>query len=377
MEKEPRQAAYRDLVCLAEEQGYITFDDIMNYADRYALPIQDFDWLSNSITTYGIIVYADAPSPVEVTNDEDYDDFAQSNYQAVFDRIVELNPSLEQLVNAVRNIIPPQRNEIQQLKYQIVEGNRFARIRMIEMHLRLALRLALQRAETYDMDIEDAISNACIGLVIAVDKYDPDTSGAFASYAALWILQNIMREQSTQRPLVYYPVHKKEDYFVMYPILKQHGCAGCNELLNCKKAEAMVMSRFECNRQKAHEILLMMMPDERIEDLINRNSDGEVSDDIDCRLAEISDDAKTDTDDAFAPLTHKILCEAVNEELKHLTEKEVYVIRERYGFNGREKTLEEVGQELCLTRERIRQIEAKALRKLRHTAASSHLKEFY
>lgn len=57
---------------------------------------------------------------------------------------------------------------------------------------------------------------ACIGLVTAVDKYDPDTSGAFASYASLWIIQNISRVQCTQRPLVYYPVHQKEGYFTMY-----------------------------------------------------------------------------------------------------------------------------------------------------------------
>ena len=95
-------------------------------------------------------------------------------------------------------VIPPQRGEIRQLKYQIVDGNTYARERMIEMHLRLALRVALQRAETYDMDIEDAIGYACIGLVIAVDKYDPDTSGAFASYASLWMIQNISRVQSTQ-----------------------------------------------------------------------------------------------------------------------------------------------------------------------------------
>lgn len=80
---------------------------------------------------------------------------------------------------------------------------------MIEMHLRIALRIALQRSETYDMDLEDAIGYACIGLIIAVDKYDPDTSGPFSSYATLWILQNISREQSTQRKLVYYPVHKR------------------------------------------------------------------------------------------------------------------------------------------------------------------------
>ena len=172
MEKEARQLAYKALLQLSEKQGYITFDNIMDYADQYALPIQDFDWLSNSLTTFGIIIYPDTPTRHEESSDDEYDDFAQSNYDDVYRRIVERVPSLQPFVNEVKNIIPPQRKEIRQLKYQIAEGNRFARQRMIEMHLRIALRIALQRSETYDMDLEDAIGYACIGLIIAVDKYD-------------------------------------------------------------------------------------------------------------------------------------------------------------------------------------------------------------
>ena len=209
MSIEARQLAYKALIHLSEGQGYITFDNIMDCADRYALPIQDFDWLSNSITTLGVIVFDNVPNQQDNSTNEENDDFAQSDYDLVYNRIVELNPSLTSFVEAVRNITPPQRHEIQKLKYQVVEGNRFARTQMIEMHLRVAFRIALQRSETYDMDIEDAIELACIGLIMAVDKYDPDNSGAFSQYAALWILQNMSREQSTQRPLVYYPVHKK------------------------------------------------------------------------------------------------------------------------------------------------------------------------
>ena len=79
----------------------------------------------------------------------------------MYDRIVELSPSLETFVNFVRTVVPPQWGEIKQLKYQVVDGNSYARARMIEMYLRLALRYALQRAEMFDMDIEDAVGYAC------------------------------------------------------------------------------------------------------------------------------------------------------------------------------------------------------------------------
>ena len=163
MGTDSRQSAYEHLIVLADKQGYVTFDDIMDCADDYSLPIQDFDWLSNSITTRGILVYSEAPTHTSQSGDDEYDDFAQSDYDAVYERIITLCPSLESFVSAIKSIPPPQRGEIKQLKYQIVDGNTYARNRMIEMHLRLALRVALQRVETYEVDIEDTIGAACLG----------------------------------------------------------------------------------------------------------------------------------------------------------------------------------------------------------------------
>lgn len=85
-----RQIAYEQLIALAEKQGYVTFNNIMNCADEYSLPIQDFDWLSNSITTGGIIVYNETPARSAPLEDDEFDDYAQSDYDVVYNRIVEL-----------------------------------------------------------------------------------------------------------------------------------------------------------------------------------------------------------------------------------------------------------------------------------------------
>ena len=294
-----RQAAFNALIRLADSQGYVTFDDIIDCADEYSLPIQDFDWLSNSITSRGTIVYSEKPSQSSPDSEMEYDDFAQSDYEVVYNRVAELSPSLEPFVSYIKNILPPQRGEIKQLKYQIVDGNAYARTRMIEMHLRLALRVALQRAEIYDMDIEDAVGYACVGLIIAVDRYDPDTSGAFASYASLWILQNISREQSTRRPLIYYPVHKKEGYFTAYPLLKQKGCIGCDELIRCQKALKFVENRLECSEKDASDIIAQMIPDERYEALYWNESEKQPPEDKDVFLASIAQETISDGEDVF------------------------------------------------------------------------------
>lgn len=381
MGKDNRQKAFNYLIDLANKQGYVTFDEIMDCADDHDLPIQDFDWLSNSITSRGILVYSVAPSSASAIDDDEYDDFAHSDYEAVYKRIVELSPSLEPFVNSVRDIIPPQRQEIKQLKYQIVDGNEYARSRMIEMHLRTALRVALQRAETFDMDIEDAIGYACIGVTIAVDKYDPDTSGALASYATLWILQNLSREQSTRRPLVYYPVHQKENYFSMYPVLKNNGCVECVDLWQCEKARQMVMDKLECSNKEAENTIAQMIPDTRIEDLINLCSSeyGETENRdimVGTMLGSISPDTIVSDEDIFQTVHDSMLSSVVMDVLSTLTLREEAVLRLRYGFNGPEQTLEQVGKEFNITRERVRQIEVKALRKLRHPSRSKKLKEY-
>lgn len=108
MEGDNRENAYRHLIKLSEQKGYVLFDDIMDSADRWSLPIQDVDWLSNSITTRGILVYDVAPATARIVDVEDIDDYAQIDYDAVFDRVIKIDSSLESFITEIRNIKPPQ-----------------------------------------------------------------------------------------------------------------------------------------------------------------------------------------------------------------------------------------------------------------------------
>lgn len=95
----------------------------------------------------------------------------KEHYEIVFNRVIALDSRLEDFINSIRAIVPPRTREMDQLKYQVQEGNLYARERVIQMHLRFAVRIALQRAETYDCEIADTLQDACIGLIMAVDKY--------------------------------------------------------------------------------------------------------------------------------------------------------------------------------------------------------------
>lgn len=375
-----RQDAYVYLLNLATQQGYVTFDNIIDAADRWELPINEVDWLSNSITTRGILVYDEAPEKTNrVSDDDEYSDYAQSDYEAVFQRVIGLEPSLKPLINEIRSIRPPQFRELAGIIYQAKEGNKYARNRIVEMHLRIAVRIGLQRAEQYDADLVDCIGDACVGLLTAVDRYDPDTSRPFGAYASLWMLQNISREQETQRPDVYYPVHKKEQYYTMYPILRDLGCTSCEKVWTCKKVRDIVQDRLNCSNEQTEDVTLQMKPfdslDAMLDDVFREEDDvfEKHENDFEIFLLE----RLTDSYDMYAEFERKNMQETVNTVLKTLTDREQKVIRGRFGFdNGEEKTLEEVGADFGVTRERVRQIEAIALRKFSHPSRLNKLKGY-
>ena len=384
MGRDLRQEALTYLLEKADKQGYVTFDDIMDCADANSLPIQEFDWLSSAITTRGILVYDEAPVAsnriAQDSEDDEYNDYAQSDYESVYDRIIELDDSLRDFVTEVRNIKPPQWKEFSQLKYQVIEGNLHARERMIEMHLRIALRIALQRAETYDMDIQDAVGEACIGLVIAVDKYDPDTNGAFGSYAAMWILQNISRRQPTQRALMYYPVHKKDPYFSAYPLLKATGYAGDIDAINNPEVYDLLSEKLSFTNEQTEDVIYATIPFMSYEELYGMFFENSVFFEKQ-EKAQMHGDLYLHElvceDDIVEKVSEIMMREQIYEILGMLAEREQKVIELRYGLrDGRERTLEEVGNEFGITRERVRQIEAKALGKLRHPSRSQKLRDY-
>ena len=374
MERDPRQEALQKMLSLAASQGYITFDEIMQCSDEYELSLQDFDWITNTITTRGILVYDTPPTQrQEIDEDEDFGDYAQIDYDAIYNEIIQIDPGQAELVNEVRSIIPPQYREVSQLKYLVKEGNEHARQRMIEMHLRHALRLALQRAKQYDMEFADAIDTAVMGLIIAVDRYDPDTSGPFASYASLWILQTMGREQATQNPLMYFPVHRKELYFNVYPTLKRYGCIECPDLSVCPKAAQMIVDRTGCTAEQVPDVLRMIVPFESL-DMYFKNIEM-CFEDNPCFYKThriLSYDGEEQLNEEISGILMK---EQIMDVLDTLTPREEKVLRLRHGFDDEgEKTLEEIGQMFSLTRERIRQIEQKAIRKLRHPSRSKKMR---
>lgn len=360
--------ALANLIKISSEKGFLIFDDIYDEADNWTLSIKEVDYLSSSIITRGILVYDEEPATNAVdSSDDDYDDYAQRDYDAVFDKVIELDPGLENFINIIRNIVPPQAREMDRLKYQIREGNLYARERVIQMHLRFAVRIALQRAEAYDCEIADTLQDACIGLIIAVDKYDPDSGDPFGSYASLWILQNICRKQGTQRPIVYYPVHKKEKYYTMYPVLKEKGYLQIEEIWTNQEARELIQNELGCNAEQAEDIIRQSMPIESLDDIYETFlKDIEKNEKHEGVFHNRGLDSFYWYEDCHEKIEKESLKKIIEKLMKELRPREQEVIRSRYGFdNGIEKTLEEVGHTLGVTRERVRQIESKAMKKLR------------
>lgn len=238
--------------------------------------------------------------------------------------------------------------------------------------------------------ISDTLQEALIGLITAVDKYDPDSSGPFGSYASLWILQNIGRAQANQRPAVYYPVHKKEDYFTMYPILKENGYLD-SDIWTDPEVRRIIQERLGCGIDQAEDIIRQSMPIESLDEIYKmflKNIDvDEIQDDVFENIIEIeiqqdvfqniNSDAFYWKDGIYEEIEQRALRETLEKLMGELSEREQDVLKARYGFeDGVEKTLEEVGQTFGITRERIRQIESKALRKLSHPTRIRELKDF-
>lgn len=362
MERDNLQAALKQLLTIATANGFVTFDDIMKCADDNSLSLGEFDWLSDAAGSRNVIIYDEAPTRSK-SEDDEYDDYAQVDYDHTFAEAIAISPELEPLIDEIRNIVPPQRGEVGRLKYQVQEGNAHARQRMADMYLRIAVRIAVSRAKTYDVDLVDTVGDAFMGLLTAIDRYDPDHSGPFISFASLWIYQNISREQRTRNPCIYFPVHRKEWFYTMYPLLKARGCTECDDVLKCNKVVDMICEKVQCNREQAADVLTASLPNLSWEDIIEGKIDYSEPSYLDESIIE--------------DIEGRDRSSVVREILDKLTPRERMVLIDRYGLDdGEEKTLEQVGQKLGVTRERVRQIEAKAFRKLRHPSRSKKLKDF-
>lgn len=290
-----------------------------------------------------------------------FDDYAQSDYDALYKQAKMMEPSMSNTIDAINAILPPQYGEVSYLVSCIENGDKNARNRLVEAHLRMALRIAVHRVEIFEyLELSDTFEDACEGLVLAANKYNQKISEPFAAYASFWIRQVISRAQPVCRALFYYSAYAKEVVFSAYVLLKSYGCIGCETLYKCEEAK-MVLYDITSGNDVPNWIIEALVPLMQLDILSGEDY---------CQFA--CDDMANEG--LFQDDVKRSISDVLNKTLKC---KEKFVVMRRFGFDGADpRTLEEIGDEMNLSRERVRQIADRALRNLRRKKHMAEMSKY-
>lgn len=351
---------------LAERKlfGNITYDELAN---RLMIPFELGAKEAEDLIQYfednavSVVDENGNPTEMQLKKEEIETSDLLIDNQLEDDLNVKINDPVRMYLKEIGRVPLLNADEEIELALRIEKGDQEAKQSLAEANLRLVVSIA-KRYVGRGMQFLDLIQEGNMGLMKAVEKFDYTKGFKFSTYATWWIRQAITRAIADQARTIRIPVHMVETINKLVRVQRQ-----LVQELGREPSPEEIGEKLDLTADKVREILKIAQEPVSLETPIGEEDDSHLGDFI-------------EDDGATSPAEHTafaLLREQLEEVLDTLTDREEKVLRMRFGFNdGTVKTLEQVGHEFGVTRERIRQIEAKALRKLRHPSRSKQLRDF-
>ena len=370
---EELQQALQSLIAQGKKEGIIRASDLNAHLEKMDMTPEQIEAIYDSIEAMNIqIVTAELELDLGddldlmdgLDGDLDLSDLDEEDLVDPVDLAAEysLDDPVRMYLKEIGQVKLLSADEEVELAKRVAEGDQAAKNKLTEANLRLVVSIA-KKYSGRGLHILDLIQEGNTGLIRAVDKFDWTKGNKFSTYATWWIRQAITRAIADQARTIRVPVHMVEVI---------------NKATRCNRKLVQELGREPTVEEIAKELGL---PVEKIIEA-NRTAadtlslDTPVGDEEDTSIGSFVEDERTPG--PADATSNALLAEALKEILDTLTEREADVLKMRFGmYDGRTHTLEEVGQIFGVTRERIRQIENKAIRKLRHPSRAKKIRDFY
>lgn len=356
MATQDKKLVLKELLELGKTKGKLTTKEITDALEELDFDVEQVDKLYDTLETYNVEIVEDLVSEAASLPEKEED-----LEVALYAEGINIDDPVKVYLKEIGRVTLLSAEEEVDLAIKMAAGDMAARRRLSEANLRLVVSIA-KRYVGRGMQFLDLIQEGNLGLIKAVEKFDHTKGFKFSTYATWWIRQAITRAIADQARTIRIPVHMVETINkvkkVNSMLLHQNGHEPTSE---------QIANELDMPVEKVREIMRVAQEPVSLETPIGEEEDSHLGDFIP------DEDAPAPSDVA----SHTLLKEQLGEVLSTLTPREEKVLKLRFGLeDGRGRTLEEVGKEFNVTRERIRQIEAKALRKLRHPSRSKRLKDF-
>lgn len=352
-----KRAIVKDLLERGKKNGMLSFKEIMDAFEEIEITPEQIDKVYETLEKAGIEIVGDIDKEleeIELSEEKDDDDLT-------IPEGISLDDHVKMYLKEIGKVDLLDGDEEVELAKRMAQGDEDAKRRLAEANLRLVVSIA-KRYVGRGMLFLDLIQEGNLGLIKAVEKFDYTKGYKFSTYATWWIRQAITRAIADQARTIRIPVHMVETINKLIRVSRQ-----LLQELGREPQPDEIARELNMSPEKVREILKIAQEPVSLETPIGEEEDSHLGDFIP------DEDAPEPSETAsFALLKEQLL-----SVLSTLTPREEKVLKLRFGLeDGRARTLEEVGKRFNVTRERIRQIEAKALRKLRHPSRSKKLKDY-